>query len=141
MKHSKKIILLLLVITMNIGTCSLVFARDIQGIESNSVIVDGVEFHGQLYAYGYVIELNVSDVVNEIPYDKAELAVRIWYKDDNGNTYTKNFGNQTVTDGYTFYELPESYINIRENYDVYKIKGWYKVYKNGDSASNTIILE
>lgn len=75
-------------------------------------------------------------------FDKAELAVRIWYKDPmSSSTYVgeKHFGNQTFRNSsYCDYDDKGQYASINWIYNIIKVKAWCRITKNGVSEENII---
>lgn len=108
--------------------------------KNTTFTVDGIQFMSYLDFNFLYCDLRFA-VQEDAPgwpdLDKSELAIRVYYRDRNGNTYSTNYGMQTCENAQGHaYDVPSSIFQT-DDY-IYQVKGWYRVTRNGQSKSGEL---
>lgn len=144
MRIIKKVLSLSLTLCMLLTLCGFIpgnvayASDDIADIKNEIINVNGYDVSVTLYVDGDVTFTAGSDYI----IDKAQLSVTVYYKDSAGKTYTKDYGSQTFSITYNaVYEMPSSFYDILNNYQVYKVKGVAKITKKGITSTSTLTIQ
>lgn len=140
---NKKNVLFVFLLTLML-TSSLIYANQGVDFAEDKFEVGGQKFDAQLeqnIANDYISFIVSYDPPPYGNFDKSEIALRVYYEDRDGNRTSKNFGTQTrYNSSWHEYNVPSEVFNGSDvlNKSIYKVKGWYRVTKNGESKSGEL---